>query len=47
MLQGSHSGDNQAAAVLNIIGDCDISTNSMECFILDNATNNDTCLKRL
>lgn len=46
-LHGSHSGENQAGALSDIWTDYDIPSTAVGCFVLENAGNNDTCIKEL
>lgn len=44
-VEGSHTGDNIAECVLSVLKDYGLEPRHLGCFVLDNATNNDTCLQ--
>jgi hypothetical protein len=46
-LHGPHSGENIAEVVDEVLQDYSIKPDQLGCFILDNATNNDTCITAL
>jgi hypothetical protein len=46
-LDGPHSGENQAEAILNTMRTYNLTESAIGCFVLDNAYNNDTCIRRL
>jgi hypothetical protein len=46
-LRGPHSGENIAEVVDEVLQDYGITPDQIGCFILDNATNNDTCISAL
>ena len=46
-LEGPHSGENQAEAVLSTMKTYNLKESAIGCFVLDNAYNNDTCIRQL
>jgi hypothetical protein len=46
-LEGPHSGENQAQAFRSTLTSYNIEADVVGCFVLDNAYNNDTCLRQL
>jgi hypothetical protein len=46
-LRGPHSGENIAEVVDEVLQDYSITPGQIGCFVLDNATNNDTCIEAL
>ena len=46
-LRGPHSGENIAEVVDKVLQDYDVTSDQIGCFVLDNATNNDTSIKSL
>jgi len=46
-LDGPHSGENQAGAILSTMKTYNLRESAIGCFVLDNAYNNDTCIQQL
>jgi hypothetical protein len=46
-LYGPHSGENQAQAFRNTLETYEIEADDVSCFVLDNAYNNQTCIRQL
>jgi hypothetical protein len=46
-LEGPHSGENQAGAIQSTMKTYNLGESAIGCFVLDNAYNNDTCIRQL
>jgi hypothetical protein len=46
-LEGPRSGENQAEAILSTMETYNLEESAIGCFVLDNAYNNDTCIRQL
>jgi hypothetical protein len=47
VIEGAHTGENIAEVVVQVLSDYEIDSARLGCFVLDNATNNDTCVESI